>query len=719
MSNNNSIVLENELCRLVIGTDGLAKSLIIKENGVETLRCDEEVSFFSITQERPYNNEVKLAHPNKRTTYQANSVEWDGDTLIVGFEIVPVKARIGVKVAKSYISFELVDFVFDHNKHYGGLHMTPPPVAEVRLIQLPVLNRKNFGEWLNVSWDDDAAVNVLAASPYARIDSERRKGYRIMSADAVRGVKLRGTVASIVAAKGGEKLLDSIGELEEDYGLPKGVKSRRNKHTINSSAYWTTNIGPDNVDEHIKYAKLGGFRMMLIYYPAIFATGGSYDHCGDYDIDPKYGNGAEGLKKMLDKIKAAGITPGIHFLQTHIGLESSYVTPCVDSRLNLTRRFTLARPLSLDDTTVYVEQDPTDTVMYETCRYLNFGGELISYESYTTEPPYSFVGCKRGAKNTTVKEHPKGLSGGILDISEFAAVSAYIDQTTDLQDEIAEKLAVAYKQGFEFIYFDGSEGTNIPHDFYVPYAQYRVLKKLDREPLYTEGAAKAHFSWHHLSGGNAFDVFPPRIFKESIDKYPLEEAPRMRQDFTRLNFGWWGYYQDTQPDMFEYGTSRAAAWDCPITMMEKLHIFASNKRTLDILEVMRRWEYARANDLLTEEDKLKLREPGLEYILLINEEGEYELTPYFEVKCADENIAAFVFERRGASYSVFWHKSDEGTMSIKTNAEIFLVRDLSKEAIPFTDLGNEKQLPIGNRAYIKSSLSMEELKEVMANAKLI
>ena len=718
MSDTRNIVIENELCKLTIGCDGLAKSLIIKENDLEVLRCDEEIAFFSVTQERPYNNEVKLAHPNKRTTYQANSVEWDGDTLIVGFEIVPVRARVGVKVGKSYISFELLDFVFDHKLHYEGLHMTPPPVAEMRLIQLPVLNRKNFGEWLNVSWDDDAAINVLAASPYARIDSERRRGYRIMSADAVRGIKLRGTVASIVAAKGGEQLLDSIAELEEDYGLPHGVESRRRKHTINSSAYWTANIGPDNVDEHIKYAKLGGFKMMLIYYPAIFATGGGYQRCGDYEIDPKY-NGAEGLRAMLAKIKSAGITPGLHFLQTHIGLESSYVTPSVDPRLNLTRRFTLARPLSFDDTTVYVEEDPTDTVMFETCRYLNFGGELISYESYTTEPPYAFVGCKRGTKNTTVKEHPKGLSGGILDISEFAGISAYIDQRTNLQDEIADKLAYAYNQGFEYIYFDGSEGTNIPHDFYVPYAQYRVLKKLDREPLYTEGAAKAHFSWHFLSGGNAFDVFPPRIFKRMIDKFPLEEAPRMRQDFTRLNFGWWGYYNDTQPDMFEYGTSKAAAWDCPVTFMEKLAVFGTNKRTLDALEVMRRWEDARAQDILTEEDKLKLRVPENEYILLINEEGKYELAPYYEVSCEDTGIAAFVFERRGASYAVFWHKSDEGTMSIKTDAEISLIRDLNREAIPFTDLGNEKHLPIGNRAYIKTSISIEELKNVMASAKLV
>lgn len=69
---------------------------------------------------------------------------------------------------------------------------------------------------------------------------------------------------------------------------------------------------------------------MLIYYPAIFEGGYGYGRCGDYDYRKEYPNGAADVKKMLDKIKAAGITPGIHFLQTHIGRQSRYVTPVAD-----------------------------------------------------------------------------------------------------------------------------------------------------------------------------------------------------------------------------------------------------------------------------------------------------------------------------------------------------------------------------------------------------
>ncbi|MGV8092686.1 MAG: hypothetical protein AB2L24_12590 [Mangrovibacterium sp.] len=116
-------------------------------------------------------------------------------------------------------------------------------------------------------------------------------------------------------------------------------------------------------------------------------------------------------------------------------------------------------------------------------------------------------------------------------MSEFGATSVYIDQNTSLQDEIAEKIADIYDAGFRFTYFDGSEGVNPPFGYNVPLAQYKVYRHLKPAPLFAEGAAKAHFSWHMLSGGNAFDIFSPEVLKESTRKFPAEEAPRMRQDF--------------------------------------------------------------------------------------------------------------------------------------------------------------------------------------------
>ena len=65
---SDDIVLENERARFVIGADGKAKSLIVKESGEEMLDASEGRSVFSATQDRPFNNEIKLVFPHFETT---------------------------------------------------------------------------------------------------------------------------------------------------------------------------------------------------------------------------------------------------------------------------------------------------------------------------------------------------------------------------------------------------------------------------------------------------------------------------------------------------------------------------------------------------------------------------------------------------------------------------------------------------------------------------
>ncbi len=710
-----NIIIENkELC-LTVSPECIPLSLICKATGEECLEVGTNVSLFSLTEDRPYNNEIKLAHPNKRTTFQANSLRREGNRLIVGFELITFKAIVEVKEASEYVSFELVDYIIEQ-KDFGNLTMTPPPTAEFRLIQLPVKNRQNFGEWLNVSWDEKAAVNVLANSRWAKIDCEKRDGYRIMYADALRDIKLKGCSASLIVTPSA-RLLDAIDSLERDYNLPLGVESRRSD-VINASIYWTSNINPTNVDEHIEYVKTAGFRLMLVYYTSFFVED-RYSYCGDYDYNNMYPNGDNDLKLVIDKIKSAGIIPGIHFLQTHIGINSRYVTPIADHRLNLTRHFTLARALGTDDDTVYVEQNPEGSVMHPKCKVLKFGGELIHYDGYTTEPPYAFTGCTRGHFNTNVIPHELGTIGGILDVSEFGASSVYIDQNTSLQDEVAHKLADAYNLGFEFIYYDGSEGATVPYEIHIPNAQYKVYEKTERKPRFCEGAAKAHFSWHMLSGGNAFDRFPTEVFKQKIAEFPLEEAGRIAQDFTRVNFGWWGYWDNTMPDIVEYGTSKGASWDCPVTIQTNLNVFKSNLRTPDNLEIIRRWEDVRRKKWLTQEQKEMLRAPEKEFILLVNETGDYELVEYKRITlpAALDKITAYSFMRGDKAYVALWHNENKAEIKLPITDALIYENELGGSRLDVVSGDGYSTITVENRRYL-SGVSLDKLVTALENATL-
>ena len=705
------IVVENARFRLVIGADATAKSLVAKGSGEELLDMRDPTPFFSVTQERPFNNEIKLAHPNTRTTYPANSVRREGGRLVVGFEIAPYEAVVSVRVTDEYAAFTLDDFIVTEKSYplcpttTRLLDFTAPPVEEFRVVQLPVRNRANFGEWLNVQWDGSASVGVFSTSPFALVGAERRNGYRLMRADALRSVKLRGTGAAVVVDAGGEAVLDRIAAMERDYGLPSGVENRRNP-LVNASIYFASGVSPGNVDRHIEWAKRGGFRLMQM------SRGEFFGPSGDYEYNSRFPNGAADVRRMLDRIRAAGIVPGLHVLHTFVSERSGLVRGGADRRLLLREHYTLSRPLGPSDDVVYVDENPQNAERSERCRLLKFGREVMSYEGFATERPYRFTGVRRGALETPASAHEEGLIGGTLWICEYGGGNIYIKQDSDLQDVVADKVAELWKAGFGFIYFDGSEGVPPPFGFTVPYAQYRVWSRLTPQPILGEGAAKAHFGWHMLSGANAFDVFFPEEFKAKIDEYPAAEAPLMRQDFTRVNFGWWGFWAPSakirgkstcgvQPDMWEYGTSKAAAWDSPISIQMRLDSLDAHPRSSDIMEVMRRWEDVRARRWLTPEMKASLRVPGREHHLYLDAAtGKYSLheAEMLPTPAAAPYVRGFVFERNGRQTVAYWHMSGEGA---------FIV-DLG---------GGAATVPVSGVKYLDTGLSRAALRSAWAAAR--
>ena len=711
-----NIVLENELFRLELSPDGQAESLLCKENGTQCLFAQGQLPFFSLTEERPYHNELKLAVPTRRTTFGANSLRMEQGKLIAGFEHLHFEAVVGVNIQPQYMVFTLEDFIYGADSFGLGVCPILPPVAEFRLVQLPLIPRQRFGRWLNVLWDETVAVNVLSVCPQPRIGAEDRRDHKILYGETLEQVQLKGAgVALIVATP--DKLLDVIDVLEQDHGLPRGVKNRRSA-TINRSYYWTSDIHPGNVHRHIEYAKKGGFSNICIFYRAFLQDVVLYGSIGDYGCyNEQYPNGWESLRQLLAQIKAAGISPGLHVLPSHIGMHSHYLTPKADHRIHLKKQFTLARPASPEDAILYVEERPENLPVYEKMRVLRFMGELICYESVSTEYPYCFIGCKRGYNGTTPRSLEAGTIGGLLDVSEFSANSAYVDQRNSLQDEIADGISKIYSAGFEFLYLDGAEGVNPPFDVNVGLAQWRVYRKLSPEPSFCEGAAKSHFSWHMLCGGNAFDIWSPAVFKDMIRAHPAKEAQQMTDDFTRVNFGWWSCAPTQRADVLEFGTAVAAGWDCPGALWANLKRLDEHPRRDDLLETLRRWEQFRKEGGVTPEVKARLRNMQQEHTLLLNESGELELTPWEWLPTAaggDSRITAFLFERKGKQCAAIWHNTGSGSLNLQLPEDTVYTEQLGAEPVPF----EKGSLPVDRKRYLITSLDRQALVTALANASL-
>ena len=686
------VVVETKTFKLTINPDATAKSLIAKATGEECLLTDEKIPVFASTQIRPFNNEIRLVQQAKRTTYPANRIRREGDLLYMGFETAPYQVTVRVtETPEGYATFKIDRLISNHEDEHQYYHwnLDVPPVESFRLLQLPVKERKNFGDWLNVMWDDKALVGVIGGTPYMDVDNERRHGFRKLTVESLKNYGVTNGIAVLAVATKEQEFLDQIDAVERDLGLPRGVKSRRDSR-LNASLFWVGRaFRPENVDAILKYMKQGGFRMLLIYHPCLIKAK-SYRTLPDYTLDNGWTE--ESLTAAFDRLHKEDISIGFHTLQTFIGLDSSYVTPEADHRLALIKHFTLSQPLPISEkpSELFVEENPVSAPMHPKIRVLKFGSELFTYEGYTTERPYKFLGVKRRHLGTHAKDHPRGEIGGVLGISECAAISTYIDQDSSLQDEIAEKIANIYKCGIDFFYFDGSEDANVPCTVNISLSQYRCVQvctaKTGCAPLFTEGCAKSHFGWHIQSGANAFDVFGSEIFKGKIIEYPYAAAKRLAMDFTRVDFGWWGFWLPkldgepalknglfrgdrrtvgTQADIWEYGTSKAAAFDCPSTMQFDLNTLAQHKRTADILETVRRWEDVRLKKWLTPAQKEMLKDPAKEFHLFLNEKGEYELLEWKQLDVAGDKwsrVRAFVFERNGQRVVAYWDIADKSEL---------------------------------------------------------
>jgi len=195
----------------------------------------------------------------------------------------------------------------------------------------------------------------------------------------------------------------------------------------------------------------------------------------------------------------------------------------------------------------------------------------------------------------------------------------------------------------------------------------------------------------------------------------------MAQDFTRLNFGWWAFNNTMLPDMYEYGNALAFSYDCPVTvMMNEPTAVLAHPRLKDHLEIFRRWENARAQNIISDEQKIALRNSAQEHTLLINEEGQYELCPYTHIEDAaggDDRITAYWMTRRGRTYAVLFHNTGNGTMVLPMKADTLTYEEsLGGVRLSIESIEDTAAIAIGDKHYLSTDASPEHLIDAIRRA---
>jgi hypothetical protein len=562
----NDFVFETGMARLVIRPDAVASSLTDKQSGRELLRPGS-LAFASIVKDG--------------RVFPASAAERRGELLHVTFGTSGVDADYRITASTDYILVELTAF------HGDG-------IQTIRLMQLRV-PLANGGGILGVRWDDQFAVCLMGLSP--QVDSG--VAGQVVRASVYPEFSMQGERVAIVAAPT-PRFPEMVRKVEQAFRLPSptiGGTWAKMSQDVRTS-YLFTDLTEANADETIRYAKLGGFRYILIYAGSWSAS------LGSYPINTRnFPRGEESLKAVIDKCHAAGLKVGMHMLTSFVGKDDSLVRPKPNPGLLKDAEATLAAGMN-DTATELVAEPATPTLLarfpvapgpYGPANDILIDDEIIHYGRINGA---NLVQCVRGFAGTKAVPHKAGAK--IYHLAERAG-SYLADLKTALKDTISDRVAgVINRCGFDMIYFDGGEvnDANGPAWYWNGPQQMQIWAKSTRE-LLVQGSGMTHWTWHIFSRGTS-DDYSAVAPKEYLDYHKIADRwNSYHKDFLPAELGWTGFLADapdhpaTTPDEVEYYAVRMLALDSAVSLETTLEALRANGRTEEMLKLLGEYERLR------------------------------------------------------------------------------------------------------------------------------
>jgi hypothetical protein len=575
-----TFVFENDLVRYVLGDDGFSKSLVAKATGGEWL-APKPTRFAWIRKDGK--------------TFPATAVARRGDGLRITFGDSAVAADYKVHVRPHYFVIELAAV------HGEG-------VEEFCLAQLAPAMTEHRGGWLNVQWNETFAVCLMGLSDRVSTGGLRALLYPEFG--------IAGRKAALIAAPTSQ-LMDVIRRVEADQGLPSptigGHWAKRSPDV--RRGYLFIDLTEANVDEVIRYARLGEFSYVMTY------SGTWSTSLGSYPVNTRHFPGGEaGLKATVDKCHAAGLKVGLHMLTSFVHKHDPLVRPKPDPGLLKDAEARLATDVDAKAaemrSATALDAFPAAPAYYGSPKQgMTFviDDEIVHYREIGGPDGRTFVGCTRGYAGTTAAPHKAGAK--IEHLAE--RYGCYLaDLRSPLKDRIADRIAgIINRCGFDMIYFDGGEcnSANGPSWYWVSQQQMAVYERVRRD-LFVQGSGGTPWTWHIFARG-CCDDFAAVAPKQYLDCHKIADSWRhYTNSFMPAELGWWGFlahtphHPATRPDEVECYAARMLALDAPVSLETHLAALKQNGRTDELLRLLGTYERLRLSNKVPDTVRKRLRE---------------------------------------------------------------------------------------------------------------
>ena len=593
-----SISLKNDCVIYEIGSDGKNQHFIDKRTGQDY--CDQTTS--------PYCAVIKANGKD----WPVSEVSYDGKQMQLKFGESGIHALVGITIKKHYFLFKVIEVTGNdiESLTFINLSLKSPgdPFAGCAL----ALNLKT-----NVPELPQANSHIQAIC-YSRFGMPGAE----MALIGCPQSDLREVI---------KKIVDQSKDLPHStIGGPRALDAPINK---GSYLFNFGDLSEDTVDQWISLANQLGITQIDFH-------GGTSFRFGDCFPNPKtYPEGRKSLKRVIDRLHAAGISAGLHTYAFFMDKKCPWVTPVPDPRLAKDATLTLAAGLSQDATKVPViestEKMSTLTGFFvRNSVTLQIEDELITYSDIDKQSPYAFLNCERGSYGTKISSHPKGAK--VHHLKECFGLFVP-DGDSTLLAEVADKSAQTFNDcGFDMIYLDALDGEDILGGsenswHYGSKYVFELFSRLKKSAL-MEMSTFHHHLWYVRSRMGAWD-HPTRGHKRFIDIH-CKANEALKRMFLPGHLGWWAIKtwtgiqgEPTFSDDIEYLCGKSIGTDVGFSIMG-INPSNNDKPVYKRLAgIMKQYEDLRHANYFDESIKEKLRIPGSEYTLKKDSEERCSFYP--------------------------------------------------------------------------------------------
>jgi hypothetical protein len=599
-----NVTLENECFRYEIGPDGKNISFIDKKSGKDY--CDH--TYTSVC--------AQLRKDGK--SFDVSKITSDGERIKLEFAGTGIDAFLIYTIKSKYILLE-VDSV--KGGDIESLIFTNIPLTLKGMPSDPFA-ACSFSLNLFTHVDQLPALqSFLKASCYQKFGLTGAK------------IALVGVPQDDILPTLRQVLTNEAGDMP--YSTVAGPWAQDSPYSHGSYLFNFGDLTEATVDDWINKARSGGFNQIENH-----GGNAAFFRFGDFELNKeKFPQGWDTFKNIVAKLHEAGIASIFHTYSLFIDKHSKYVTPVPSPYLDSFRTLTLASPITEDATEIPVNESTkgittvTGFSVYNSV-VLHIGDELVTFAGVSSEPPYKFTGCKRGAFDTKAAPHPQGAKARHLKETWGLFVP---DVDTPLFTEIAKNHAdIVNKCNFDGIYIDAIDGSRILRGeadswYYADKFVFEIAKNLEK-PVGMEMSDMTHHWWQLRPRWQAWD-YQIRGHKRYLD---LHISSVNKGLLLPLQLGWWNFQifgppqvDPTFSDVTEYLGCKLIGYDAGYSLQTFDRNIISKPTFQKSLAIMKKYEDLRHSHTVDESVKAQLRQPGKEFTLFTDANGRDRFKPAF------------------------------------------------------------------------------------------